>query len=121
MIEAQTRDTLSHSVMCFESNEDDTKETLQTIKPKALTSLQVVNSCVFTCFRLVSLLNMLLCLLFCVFVSLIQSSSMFPLIHFSPVCEFFVTPCDYSHCDNVSFKVLSLHLLPPKHVWLGQG
>ena len=32
---------LSHSVMCKESNEDDTKETLQTNKQKALTSLQV--------------------------------------------------------------------------------
>ena len=35
---------LSHSVMCKESNEDDTKETLQTNKQRALTSLQVFYS-----------------------------------------------------------------------------
>ena len=34
MNEAQTR-ILSHSVMCKESNEDDTKETLQTNKQKS--------------------------------------------------------------------------------------
>ena len=41
MNEAQTP-ILSHSVMCKESNEDDTKETLQTNKQRALTSLQVL-------------------------------------------------------------------------------
>ena len=63
MNEAQTRalELLSHSVMCKESNEDDTKETLQN-KQRALTSLQLVYSCVFTCFRFASTLNMLLCL-----------------------------------------------------------
>ena len=65
-------------------------------------------SCVLTCFRFVSTLNMLLCLLFC-FVSLIQSSSKFPRIHFSPVCEFLVIPCNCSHSENGSFEVLSLH------------
>ena len=45
-------------------------------------------SCVFTCFRFASTLNMLLCLLLCAFVSSFQSSSMFPYIDFSPVCEF---------------------------------
>ena len=66
--------------MCKESNEDDTK------------SLQLVYSCVFTCFRFAATLNMLLllCLLFCAFVSLFQSSSIFPYIDFSPVCEFLV-------------------------------
>ena len=90
MNEAQTRalELLSHSVMCKESNEDDTKETLQN-KQRALTSLQLVYSCVFTCFRFASTLNMLLCL-FCAFVSSFQSSSMFPDIDFSPVCEFLV-------------------------------
>ena len=51
---------------------------------------------------------MLLCLSFC-FVSLIQSSSVFPRIHFSPVCEFLVIPCNYSHCENGSFEVLFWH------------
>ena len=41
--EAQTLETLSHNVMCKESNEDDTEETLQN-KQKALTSLQVLFS-----------------------------------------------------------------------------
>ena len=45
-------------------------------------------SCVFTCFRFAATLNML-CLLFW-FVSIIQLLSMFPRIHFSPVCEFLV-------------------------------
>ena len=99
---------LSHSVMCKESNEDDTKETLQTNKQKALTSLQVLFSWVCTCFRFASTLNMLLCLLFC-FVSLIQSSSVCPRIYFSPVCEFLLIPCNYSQCENGSFEVLSLH------------
>ena len=84
--------------MCKESNEDDTKKT-QKNKPRALTSLQLVYSCVFTCFRFASTLNMLLCLLFCC-VSLIQSSSVFPHIHFSPVCEFIVIV-------HGSFEVLS--------------
>ena len=39
--------------------------------------------------RFASTLNMLLCLLFCI-VSLIQSSSVFPRVHFSLVCEFLV-------------------------------
>ena len=77
MNEAQTRalDLLSHSVMCKESNEDDTKEALhnkQTNKQRALTSLQLVYSCVFTCFRFASTLNMLLCLLLCAFVTSFQ-------------------------------------------------
>ena len=84
-------------MLCKESNEYDTKETLQTNKQKALTSLQVF----------ASTLNMLLCLLFC-FVSFFQSSSVFPRIHFSPVCEFLVIPCKCSHCENGSFEVLSL-------------
>ena len=79
---------LSHSVMCKESNEDDTERHYRTNKQMALTSLQLVYSCVFTCFRFASTLNLLLCLLFCAFVSLIQSSSIFPYIDFSPVCEF---------------------------------
>ena len=70
-------------------NSNNSDETLQTNKQRALTSLQLVYSCVFTCFRFAATLNMLLCLLFC-FVSLIQSSSVFPRIHFSPVCEFLV-------------------------------
>ena len=74
---------------CKESNEDDTKETLQTNKQRALTSLQLVYSCAFTCLRFASTLDMLLCLLF-FFVSLIQSSSVFPRIHFSLVSEFVV-------------------------------
>ena len=78
---------------------------------KALTSLQLVYSCVFTCFRFTSTLHMLLCLLFCAFVSLIQSSSVFPRIHFSPVCDFLVIPCNCSHCENGSFEVLSLQNL----------
>ena len=76
--------------MCKESNEDDTKRHYRTNKQRALTSLQLVYSCVFTCFRFASTLNMLLCLLFCAFVSQFQSSSMFPKIDFSPVCEFLV-------------------------------
>ena len=40
---------------------------------------------------------------------IIQSSSVFPRIHFSPVCEFLVIPCNCSHCENGSFEVLSLH------------
>ena len=43
MNEAQTR-ILSHSVICKESNEDDTKETLRTNKQRALTSIQVLFS-----------------------------------------------------------------------------
>ena len=78
---------LSHSVMYKESNEDDTEETLQN-KQRALTSIQLVYSCVFTCFRFASTLNMLFCLLLCAFVSSFQSSSMFPYTDFSPVCEF---------------------------------
>ena len=35
---------MSHSVMCKESKEDDTEETLQTNKQRALTSLQVLFS-----------------------------------------------------------------------------
>ena len=62
--------------------------TQQTNKQRAL--IQFVYSCVFTCFRFASTLNMLLCLLLCAFVSSFQSSSMFPRIHFSPVCEFLV-------------------------------
>ena len=77
---------------------------------KALTNLQVVYWCVFTCFKFASTLNMLLCLLFC-FVPLIHSSSVFPRIHFSPVCEFLVIPCNYSHCENGSFEILSLQCL----------
>ena len=100
---------LSHNVMCKESNEDDTEETLQTNKQRALSSLQVLFSWVCTCFKFASTLNMLLCLLFC-FVSLIQSSSVFPRIHFSLVCEFLVIPCNCSHRENGSFEVLSLHL-----------
>ena len=76
--------------MCKESNEDDTKRHYRTNKQRALTSLQLVYSCVFTCFRFASTLNMLLCLLFCAFVSSFQSSSMFPYIDFSTVCEFLV-------------------------------
>ena len=93
--------------MFKESNEDDTEETLQTNKQRALTSLQLVYSWVFTCFRFAATFNMLLCLLFC-FVSLIQSSSVFPLPHFAPVCAFLVIPCNCSHCENGSFEVLSL-------------
>ena len=85
----------------------DTTE--QTNKRRALTSLQLVYSCVFTCFRFASTLNMLLCLLFSAFVSLTQSSSIFPYIDFSPVCEFLAIPCNCSHCKNGSFEVLSLH------------
>ena len=102
--------------MCKESNEDETNETLQTNEQKALTSLQSVYSCAFTCFRFASTLNMLLCLSFC-FVSLIQSSSVFPRFHFSPVCEFLVIPCDCSHCENGSFEVLSLHLSLCIWIW----
>ena len=43
MNEAQTR-ILSHSVMCKESNEDDTKETLQTNKQKSIHESQVLFS-----------------------------------------------------------------------------
>ena len=68
--------------MCKESNEDGTKETLQTNKQRALMSLQLVYSCVFTCFRFASTLNMLLCLLLCAFVTSFQSSSMFPYTDF---------------------------------------
>ena len=92
---------------------NQTKTTLKrhykTNRQGALTNLHVLYSCVFTCFRFASTLNMLLCLLFC-FVSLIQSSSVFPRIHFSPVCEFLIIPCNCSHCENGSFEVLSLHL-----------
>ena len=70
-------------------NSNNSEETLQTNKQTALTNLQLVYSCVFTCFRFAATLNMLLCLSLCI-VSLIQSSSVFPRIHFSPVCEFLV-------------------------------
>ena len=69
--------------MCKESNEDDTKRHHRTDKQKALTSFQLVYSCVFTCFRFTSTLYTLLCLLFCAFVSLIQSSLLFPYIDLS--------------------------------------
>ena len=88
--------------MCKESNEDDTEETLQKKQLRALTSIQLVYSCVFTFFKFTSTLIMFLCLLFCAFVSLIQSSSVFPRIHFSPVCEFLAIPCNCSHCENGS-------------------
>ena len=99
---------LSHIVMCKESNEDDTKETLQTNKR---------HSRVFKCFSrecthassLRPRFYVLLCLLLC-FVSSIQSSSVFPRLHFSLVCEFLVILCNCSHCENVSFEVLSLQL-----------
>ena len=94
--------------MCKESNEDDTKETLQTNEQRALPSLQVLFSCVCACVRFASTLIKLLCLSFC-FVSLIQSSSVFPLINFSPLCEFFVIPCNCSHSEHGFFDVLSLH------------
>ena len=70
-------------------NSNNWEETLQTNKQRALTSLQLLFSWVCTCFRFAATWNMLLCLLFC-FVSLIQSSSVFPRIHFSPVSEFLV-------------------------------
>ena len=60
---------------------------------------QVLFSWVCTCFSFASTLNMLLCLSFC-FVSLIQSSSVFPRTHFSSVCEFLVIPSSCSHCKN---------------------
>ena len=99
---------LSHIVMCKESNEDDTKETLQTNKR---------HSRVFKCFSrecthassLRPRFYVLLCLLLC-FVSSIQSSSVFPRLHFSLVCEFLVILCNCSHCENGSFEVLSLQL-----------
>ena len=72
-----------------ESSKTTQKRHYRTNKQRALTSLQLVYSCVFTCFRFASTLNMLLCLSLC-FVSLIQSSSVYPRIHFSPVCEFLV-------------------------------
>ena len=50
---------------------------------------------------------MLLWLSFC-FVSLIQSSSVFPRIHFSSVCEFLEIPRNCSHCENGCFEVFSL-------------
>ena len=73
-----------------EKQQQQKRHNRQTNKQRALTSLQLVYSCVFTCFRFAATLNMLLCLLFCTFVSLFQSSSVFPRIHFSHVREFLV-------------------------------
>ena len=80
----------------------------------------------YTCFRFTSTLHMLLCLLFC-FVSLIQSSTVFPRFHFSFVCEFLLIPCNCSHFENeyfellpfkISDKVRALWLLFRIRVWL---
>ena len=94
--------------MCKESNEDDTKETLQTNKQKegthensvgVLVSVHMPQVCVHV--KHVVVLVVLLCIIHSVVVSV-------PRIHFSPVCEFLVIPCNCSLCENGSFDVLSL-------------
>ena len=49
-----------------EDNTNNQEETLQTNKLQALTSLQLLVSGVFTCFRFAATLNMLLCLSLCI-------------------------------------------------------
>ena len=73
--------SLGPTVRCARNQTSKTlKRHHRTNRQMALTSLHVLFSWVCTCFRFTSTLNMLLCLLFC-FVSLIQSSSVFPRIH----------------------------------------
>ena len=92
--ETQTWDTwahLSHSVMCKESNEDDTKETLQNIQTKGthessvgvLVRVHMLHVCVHV-------KHVVVLVALYAFVSSFQSSSMFPKNWLLPVLEFLV-------------------------------
>ena len=85
------------------------KQTSSTVvQSTALTSLQLVFSWVSTCFRFAATLNMLLCLSLCIRVitSLVVNipTSSLSTCTWIP-CIF----CRFSHCENGSFEVLSLH------------
>ena len=87
--------------MCKESNDDDTKETLQNKQTKGTHESSVG---VFVCVHMLQV---------CVHVKhvvvlvalrirvIFLSSSMFPRIHFSPVCKFLVTVHTRHHLDHV--------------------
>ena len=82
---------LSYSVMCKESNEDDTEETLQNKQTKGTheSSVGVLVLCVHMLQVCVHIKHVVVLVALRVRV-IFQSSSMFPRIHFSPVCDFFL-------------------------------
>ena len=99
---AQTWATV-RSIMCARNcptDEDNTnkEETLPNKQAQALTSLQLLFSWVFTCFRFASTPEKLSCLLLWAFVSSFQ--------HFD--LTFMWIPRNYSHCENESSEVMSL-------------
>ena len=79
------------------------------VQSTALTSLQLVFSWVSTCFRFAATLNILLCLSLCIRVynqfTCCQCSHIFTITCTWIPCRF----CRFSHCENGSFEVLSLH------------
>ena len=108
------------SIMCArncatdEDNTNNEEETLQTNDHRALTSLQLLFSWVYTCFRVAATLNMLLCLSLCIrvitaLVINVPTHSLFTCMWIP--CRF----CRFSHCENGSFEVLSSHDLCGKH------
>ena len=82
------------------------------VQSTALTSLQLMFSWVSRCFRFAATLNMSLCLSLCIrvitlLVVNVPTHSLFTCMWIP--CRF----CGFSHCEDVSFEVLSLHFHHP--------
>ena len=97
----QTRTTTTKKRHC-------TQTSSAVVHSTALTSLQLMFSWVSTCFRFAATLNMLLCLSLCIRVitSLVVNVPTYSLFTCMWIpCRF----CRFSHCENGSFEVFSLH------------